>query len=260
MGRGDDGIEFKLTPDDKKTAIKLSLDNLVQIDTAEITEQQKDIYIMKLDKKEITIIAREPVGVFRAAQTLRKSLPVVKSDAKSIELPFVEIQDEPRFEYRGVLLDCGRHFFTVDFIKQFIDVMALHGSNQFHSHLTEGQGWRFEVKAYPTLATRGSVRAETVICPGNSGIYDGVPYGGYYTQDECREVVRYVAENQLQSYINREVEAFMKERGRDIIDWDEILDDGLSGSSIVMSWRGIKGRIAAARQRHRIIMSPNVYR
>lgn len=73
-------------------------------------------------------------------------------------------------------------------------------------------------------------------------------------------MVRYVAENQLQSYINREVEAFMKERGRDIIDWDEILDGGLSGSSIVMSWRGIKGRIAAARQRHRIIMSPNVYR
>lgn len=362
------GIELKLTPNDKKAAIKFSLDCQVKIDGAEITEQQKEAYIIKVEKKGVSIIAREPVGLFRAAQTLRKSLPVVKGDVKPIELPFVEIKDEPRFEYRGVLLDCGRHYFSVDFIKKFIDVMALHGSNQFHWHLTEDQGWRFEVKAYPTLATQGSVRAETVIGPGNSGIYDGVPYGGYYTQDDCREVVRYAAEryvnvvpeidlpghmqsalhvfphlgctggpypvrtywgvsrevlcggnpetltflktvlgelcdvfpskiihiggdecpkhrwkncpkcqakikelglksndkhtaeNQLQSYINREVEAFMKERGRDIIDWDEILDDGLSGSSIVMSWRGIKGRIAAARQRHRIIMSPNVYR
>lgn len=361
------GIELKLTPDDKKAAIKFSLDYPVKIDAAEITEQQKETYIIKVEKKGVSIIAREPVGLFRAAQTLRKSLPVVKGDVKPIELPFAEIKDEPRFEYRGVLLDCGRHYFSVDFIKKFIDVMALHGSNQFHWHLTEDQGWRFEVKAYPTLATQGSVRAETVIGPGNSGIYDGVPYGGYYTQEECREVVRYAAEryvnvvpeidlpghmqsalhvfphlgctggpypvrtywgvsrevlcggnpetltflktvlgelcdvfpskiihiggdecpkhrwkdcpkcqakikelglksndkhtaeNQLQSYINREVEAFMKERGRDIIGWDEILEGGLSGRSIVMSWRGIKGGIAAARQGHRVIMSPNVY-
>ncbi len=361
------GIELKLAPGDKKAAIKFSLDYPVKIDASEITEQQREAYIIKVDKKGVSIIAREPVGLFRAAQTLRKSLPVVKGGAEQVELPFVEIQDEPRFEYRGVLLDCGRHYFSVDFIKKFIDVMALHGSNQFHWHLTEDQGWRFEVKAYPTLATQGSVRAETVIGPGNSGIYDGVPYGGYYTQDECREVVRYAAEryvnvvpeidlpghmqsvlhvfphlgctggpypvrtywgvsrevlcggnpetltflktvlgelcevfpskiihiggdecpknrwkdcpkcqakikelglksdgnhtaeNQLQSYINREVEAFMKERGRDIVGWDEILEGGLSGRSIVMSWRGIKGGIAAARQGHRVIMSPNVY-
>ena len=365
------GIKLKLTPDDKKAAIRMVLEAPTKSKKGEaeatLTEQQQEAYTIKVDKKGVTIQARKPVGLFRAAQTLRKALPVVKEKAQQVELPYAQISDEPRFEYRGVLLDCGRHYFTVEFIKQFLDVMALHGSNQFHWHLTEDQGWRFEVKAYPGLAPQGSVRAETVIGPGNSGVYDGVPYGGYYTQDECREIVRYAAEryinvvpeidlpghmqgalhvfphlgctggpypvrtywgvsrevlcggnpetltflktvlgelcdvfpskyihiggdecpknrwkecakcqakikelglknngkhsaeNQLQSYINREVEAFMKERGRDIIGWDEILEGGLSGSSIVMSWRGTKGGIAAARQGHRVIMSPNVY-
>ena len=362
------GISLKLTPTDKKAAIRLSLDYKEAKDEAEaeLTEQQKEAYIIKVDKKGISISASRPIGLFRAAQTLRKSLPIVKN-ADKVELPYAEIFDEPRFEYRGVLLDCGRHYFTVEFIKKFLDVMALHGSNQFHWHLTEDQGWRFEVKAYPSLAPLGSVRAETVIGPGNSGVYDGTPYGGYYTQEECREIVRYAAEryinvvpeidlpghmqsalhvfphlgctggpypvrtywgvsrevlcggnpetmtflktvlgelcdvfpskyihiggdecpkhrwqkcptcqakikelglkndgkhtpeNQLQSYINREVETFMKERGRAIIGWDEILEGGLSGESIIMSWRGIKGGIAAARQGHRVIMSPNVY-
>ena len=114
-----------------------------------------------------------------------------------VELPFVTIADEPRFSYRGVHLDCARHFFPVDVVKQFLDLLALHGCNQFHWHLTDDQGWRFEVKALPELAKKGSVREQTVIGP-NSGIYDGQPYGGYYTQDECREIVRYAAER----YIN----------------------------------------------------------
>ena len=362
------GITLKLAPGDKKAAVRMSLDYPKAKGEVEsdLTEQQKEAYMIKVDKKGIAIIARQPIGLFRAAQTLRKSLPIVKN-ADKVELPYAEILDEPRFEYRGVLLDCGRHYFTVEFIKKFLDVMALHGSNQFHWHLTEDQGWRFEVKAYPSLAQKGSVRAETVIGPGNSGIYNGTPYGGYYTQEECREVVRYAAEryinvvpeidlpghmqsalhvfphlgctggpypvrtywgvsrevlcggnpetltflktvlgelcdvfpskyihiggdecpkhrwqkcptcqakikelglkndgkhtpeNQLQSYINREVESFMKERGRAIIGWDEILEGGLSGESIIMSWRGTKGGIAAARQGHRVIMSPNVY-
>ena len=362
------GITLKLAPGDKKAAVRMSLDYPKAKGEVEsdLTEQQKEAYMIKVDKKGIAIIARQPIGLFRAAQTLRKSLPVVKK-ANKVELPYAEILDEPRFEYRGVLLDCGRHYFTVEFIKKFLDVMALHGSNQFHWHLTEDQGWRFEVKAYPSLAQKGSVRAETVIGPGNSGIYNGTPYGGYYTQEECREVVRYAAEryinvvpeidlpghmqsalhvfphlgctggpypvrtywgvsrevlcggnpetltflktvlgelcdvfpskyihiggdecpkhrwqkcptcqakikelglkndgkhtpeNQLQSYINREVESFMKERGRAIIGWDEILEGGLSGESIIMSWRGTKGGIAAARQGHRVIMSPNVF-
>ena len=117
---------------------------------------------------------------------------------RRVDFPFVQIVDQPRFAYRGVLLDCARHFFDVSTIKQFLDAMALHGCNQFHWHLTDDQGWRFEVKALPELAKQGSVREQTVIGPGNMGIYDGVPYGGYYTQDDCREVVRYAAER----YIN----------------------------------------------------------
>lgn len=361
------GVKLELTPDDKKAAIRIGLDYPREKNASEFTKQQEEAYILTVGKQGLRIQARKPVGLFRAAQTLRKALPVVKGKTEHIQLPFAEIKDEPRFEYRGVLLDCGRHFFTVEFIKQFLDVMALHGSNQFHWHLTEDQGWRFEVKAYPSLAPLGSVRAETVIGPGNSGIYDGTPYGGYYTQEDCKEVVKYAseryinvvpeidlpghmqsalhvfphlgctggpypvrtywgvssevlcggnpetltflktvlgelcevfpseyihiggdecpknrwkkckkcqekikqlglktegkqtAENKLQSYINLEVENFLKEHGRHIIGWDEILEGGLSGESIVMSWRGIKGGIAAARQGHRVIMSPNVY-
>lgn len=353
------GIELNLTPNDKKAAVRMSLG----------AGLHEEAYILTVNKKGIHIQASDYAGLFRAAQTLRKSLPMVDAKKTGVSLPYVTINDHPRFEYRGVLLDCGRHFFSVDFIKKFLDVMALHGCNQFHWHLTEDQGWRFEVKAYPSLAPMGSVRKETVIGPYKSGVYDGVPYGGYYTQEDCREIVRYAAEryinvvpeidlpghmqsalhvfphlgctggpypvrttwgvskevlcggnpetlvflktvlgelcdvfpskyvhiggdecrkhrwhecpkcqakikelglvedgkhefskeHQLQSYINREIEAFMKERGRDIIGWDEILEGGLSGSSIVMSWRGIKGGVAAAREGHRVIMSPNVY-
>ena len=175
------GITLKLAPGDKKAAVRMSLDYPKAKGEVEsdLTEQQKEAYMIKVDKKGIAIIARQPIGLFRAAQTLRKSLPIIKN-ADKVELPYAEIFDEPRFEYRGVLLDCGRHYFTVEFIKKFLDVMALHGSNQFHWHLTEDQGWRFEVKAYPSLAQKGSVRAETVIGPGNSGIYNGTPYGIRY--------------------------------------------------------------------------------
>ena len=368
------GIKLALAPQDKKAAIRMTIGHpddkkLKKGEEApELTEQQKEAYVITVGKTGVDIQARYPVGLYRGAQTLRKSLPVVKN-AEQVELPYALIKDEPRFEYRGVLLDCGRHFFSVDVIKKFIDVMALHGSNQFHWHLTEDQGWRFEVKAYPSLAPLGSVREETQVGTVNAGIFDGTPYGGYYTQEDCREVVRYAAEryinvvpeidlpghtqsalhvfphlgctgkpmpvrtywgvsreilcggnpetmtflktvlgelcevfpskyihiggdevpkdrwnkcekcqakikelgikgdpghrfhaeHQLQSYINKEVEEFLAERGRSIIGWDEILEGGLSGNSIIMSWRGVKGGIAAARQGHRVIMSPNVY-
>ena len=364
------GIKLALTPNDKKASIRMSLGFASDKKLREgetLTEQQQEAYKINIDDNGILIEARNPVGLFRAAQTLRKAMPIVKNtkDVK-VEMPYAKIQDEPRFVYRGTLLDCGRHFFTVDVIKQMLDVMALHGCNQFHWHLTEDQGWRFEVKSLPNLALHGSVRQETTVGP-NVGIYDGIPYGGYYTQEQCRDVVRYAAEryinvvpeidlpghmqsalhvyphlgctggpypvrtywgvsrevlcggnpetmtflktvlgelcdvfpskiihiggdecpkdrwkacpkcqakikelglvsdgkrtaeNQLQSYINKEVEAFLAERGRDIIGWDEILEGGLSGKSIIMSWRGTKGGIEAAKQGHRVIMSPNVY-
>lgn len=370
------GIKLLTTPNDQKAAIRLVIGmnadsktkkNKKTEEPLELSEQQQEAYKIKVGAEGIAIYAHNPIGFYRAAQTLRKALPIVKEGAEAkVELPYVNIQDEPRFVYRGVLLDCARHFFSVEMIKEFLDVMALHGCNQFHWHLTDDQGWRFEVKSMPELALRGSVREQTTIGP-NVGIFDGVPHGGYYTQEECRDIVKYAAEryinvipeidlpghmqsalhvypelgctggpypvrtywgvsrevlcggnpktleflknvlkevcevfpskiihiggdecpkdrwkacptcqakikelglkddgkhspeNQLQSYINKEIEAFMAEQGRDIIGWDEILEGGLSGKSIVMSWRGTKGGAEAAKQGHRVIMSPNVF-
>ena len=367
------GIRLLLTPKDKKAAIRLQIGleadkkkkgKKAYSTKAPLTEQQLEAYELTVSTHAITLAGRQPVGIFRAAQTLRKSLSLVRTDA--VLFPFGVVKDEPRFSYRGVLLDCARHFFTVETIKQMLDVMALHGCNQFHWHLTEDQGWRFEVKALPELALKGSIREQTVIGP-NAGIYDGEPYGGYYTQDECREIVRYAAEryinvipeidlpghmqsalhvfpnlgctggpypvktewgvsrevlcagnpetmafiktvlgelcdvfpskfihiggdecpknrwkdcircqakirelglhddgkhtaeNQLQTWVNHEVEKFLLARGRNLIGWDETLEGGLTEGAVVMSWRGVKGGIEAARQGHRVIMSPNVF-
>lgn len=376
------GVELQLTAADKKAPVRLSLiapakKSKKSKQPVELTEQQKESYMLTVGKEGILISAYEPAGLFRAAETLRKSLPIVKG--QSVELPYVLITDQPRFSYRGVLLDCGRHFFSVEFIKQFLDAMALHGCNQFHWHLTEDQGWRFEVKAYPDLAKKGSVREKSIIASSKVRLYDNIPYGGYYTQDECRDIVRYAAEryinvvpeidmpghmqsalhvfpnlgctggpypvathwgvmrevlcggnpetlnflktvfgelcdvfpspyihiggdecpkerwkkcpkcqakikelgltddpkdtgeggrgsqdgrsaeNKLQTYINHEIEQFLASRGRSLIGWDEILAGGLTDNAIVMSWRGTKGGIAAAKQNHRVIMSPNVF-
>lgn len=189
------GIRLQLTPNSKKAAIQLHLSVLP-------TEPQKEAYSITIHKKGIDIKASEPVGIFRAIQTLRKSLPVYSlftshPSPVTIHLPYTTIHDAPRFSYRGVHLDCARHFFTVDVIKRYLDLLALHGCNQFHWHLTDDQGWRFEVKALPDLAQKGSIRQQTVI-GRNTGVFDGQPYGGYYTQEDCREIVRYAAER----YIN----------------------------------------------------------
>ena len=379
------GMRLILTPSDKNALIRLSLiapakKSKKDKEPASLTEQQKESYTLKVDNNGIDISAYEPVGLFRAAETLRKCMPIVK-ETKGIEMAYATITDQPRFSYRGVLLDCGRHFFSVEFIKQFLDVMAIHGCNQFHWHLSEDQGWRFEVKALPDLAVKGSVREKSIIAPSKVRLYDNIPYGGYYTQDECRDVVRYAAEryinvvpeidmpghmqsalhvfpnlgctggpfpvapywgvmrevlcggnpqtleflktvfgeicdvfpskfihiggdecpkerwqkcpqcqakikelgltdesnvkvegdggrgsqdgrspeNKLQSYINQEIEQFLASKGRSLIGWDEILAGGLTEDAIVMSWRGTKGGVAAAKQKHRVIMSPNVY-
>ena len=149
-----------------------------------------EAYRLTVGTEGITIEGTTEEAIFRGIQTLRKAIDTKGGD--QIDLPYVTIEDEPRFTYRGVHFDTARHYFSVDFIKQFLDVMALHGCNQFHWHITEDQGWRFEVKSMPELAKRGSVRAQTVI-GRNTGLYDGREYGGYYTQQECREIVAYAA-------------------------------------------------------------------
>lgn len=158
------------------------------------TIKNKEGFTVKVDAQGISISGGSEAGVFYGIQMLRKSLPVT---TEPIVLPYATVTDTPRFEYRGMMLDCSRHFFPVEFIKKYIDILALHGENNFHWHLTDDQGWRFEVKRYPLLTEIGSKRAQTVI-GHNTGIFDGTPYGGYYTQAQCREIVEYAKKR----YIN----------------------------------------------------------
>ena len=195
------GIKLQKAPTDKKAPIQVAIAAPAKAkkgkkaQTVEAAPEVDESYTIDVDKKGLRISAKQPVGLFRAFVTLRKSLPIQKT--ASVELPYVSIQDSPRFGYRGMMLDCARHYFPLETVKQYIDVMALHGCNQFHWHLTEDQGWRFEVKSLPRLAKEGSIRQRTVV-GRNSGVYDNTPYGGYYTQEDCREIVNYAAER----YIN----------------------------------------------------------
>ena len=138
-------------------------------------------------------------GAFYALQTLLQLLPEEIFSEKRCngvkwEVPCCSIEDKPRFQWRGMHLDCCLHFFDIPFLKRYIDIMALHKVNRFHWHLTEDQGWRLEIKKYPLLTEKGQWRKETVIGSLSSGIYDGIPHGGFYTQEEVRDLVQYAAE------------------------------------------------------------------
>lgn len=170
-----------------QNAIILGLNNAIA---------QKEGYELKVTSQQITIDGQTANGVFYGIQTLRKSIPATTGGAE-VKLPATEINDYPRFAYRGMHLDVGRHFFPVEFVKEYIDLLALHNMNTFHWHLTEDQGWRIEIKKYPKLTEIGSQRSETVI-GHNSGKYDGTPYGGFYTQEQIKEVVAYAQER----YVN----------------------------------------------------------
>lgn len=326
--------------------------------------ENPESYQLKVDGDGITITGPTEAGVFYGIQSLRKSLPVAVG--ADIAMPAVEINDSPRFGYRGAHFDTSRHFFTVDEVKTYIDMMALHNMNRFHWHITEDQGWRLEIKKYPKLTEIGANRTETVI-GRNSGEYDGKPYGGFYTQEQAKEIVAYAAERyitvipeidlpghmqaalaaypelgctggpyevwrqwgvsedvlcagndqvlkfledvygelieifpseyihvggdecpkvrwekcpkcqarikalglksddkhskeeRLQSFVINHIEKFLNDHGRQIIGWDEILEGGLAPNATVMSWRGEKGGIEAAKQKHDVIMTPNTY-
>ena len=161
-----------------------------------VVEPNEEAYTLTVTAKGVAISGQTAAAVFRGVQTLRKSLPIVKESGSQIALPAVVIQDEPRFAYRGMHLDCSRHYFPVEFVKRFIDLIALHGMNKFHWHITDDQGWRFESKKYPKLTSIGGWRSGTVV-GRNSGIDDGIRHGGFYTQEECRDIVRYAADRHI---------------------------------------------------------------
>ncbi len=159
-------------------------------------------YTLEVTSKKILLKSPTAEGLFRGTQTIRQLLPPQvesMSDTNNIKdftVPECIIKDEPRFRYRGMHLDVCRHMFSVDEIKRYIDVMALNKFNTFHWHLTEDQGWRIEINTYPDLTAKGSVRKQTLI--GHGGVspekYDGTPYGGFYTQEEVRDIVRYASD------------------------------------------------------------------
>ena len=155
----------------------------------------KEGYVLTTTPEGISINGQTENGVFYGIQTLRKSIPAEAKGA-TILIPAGEIKDEPRFSYRGMHLDVGRHFFPKEFIKKYIDLLALHNMNTFHWHLTEDQGWRIEIKKYPKLTEIGSQRSRTVIGK-NTQEYDNTPYGGFYTQEEAKEIVKYAQERYI---------------------------------------------------------------
>ena len=356
-------------------AIQLKLDTSILEDEG---------YTVSVTSQKIIVAGKTAKGVFYGIQTLRQLLPTAKVSTKNFTIPAVKIQDYPRFSYRGMHLDVGRHIFPLDFIKKYIDLIAMHKMNTFHWHLTEDQGWRIEIKKYPKLTEIGSKRYGTIKGrfhkeAGN----DETEYGGFYTQEEIMEVVKYakerhvsiipeielpghasaaiasypflscfpneptfvtnnmgskagklaqangtpkivqetwgvfddvfcagnektfeflenvlneviplfpseyihiggdecpksnwkrcsncqkrIQENQLadehelQSYFIQRIEKYLNAKGKKIIGWDEILEGGLAPNATVMSWRGEKGGIEAAKQHHDVIMTPGTH-
>lgn len=365
-----DNAEFLVDYAEKQTGVKLTSHAGMPVDgaiclTLDLSDDNAEAYKLIVNDKRVCISGASEAGVFYGIQTLRKSLPVAQDI--NVNLSAVEIYDKPRFAYRGAMLDVARHFYTVDEVKTFIDMLALHNINRFHWHLTDDQGWRIEIKKYPKLMSVASERKETVVGRWYSGIYDGKPYGGYYTQDELRDVIDYAAkrhitiipevdlpghmqaaltaypelgctggpyevrtiwgvsqdvlcvgndftlqfvkdvlsevadifpseyihiggdecpkvrwekcpkcqerikslglksdakhtkEQRLQSYMIQEAAKYLKEKGKRIIGWTEILEGGLVPNATLMSWIGESGGIEAAHQHHDVIMTPNTY-
>jgi hexosaminidase len=171
---------------------------LLQIDDA---IENPEGYAVEVSYDKITVTGKTSKGVFYGIQTLRQLMPAAaeKGDGSIQELtiPAVSIKDSPRYVYRGMHLDVARHFFPVEFVKRYIDLIAMHKMNTFHWHLTEDQGWRIEIKKYPKLTEIGAYRHGTIIDhhPGTGN--DNIRYGGFYTQEEVKDIVKYATERHV---------------------------------------------------------------
>ena len=315
---------------------------------------EEDSYELNIRKNRITIFGKG-AGVFYGFQTL---LQLIRQNSDlSLFIPCCEIKDEPRYSWRGMHLDVSRHFFPKEFIKKYIDLMALYKMNTFHWHLTDDQGWRIEIKKYPLLTKVGAWRNGSMIGDYKAMQFDSIRYGGFYSQDDIREIVSYATkrhvtivpeiempghsmaalasypglsctggpfeagkswgvyddvfcpkeetfrflknvlsevctlfpgeyihiggdecpkirwkncshcqalmkklklkdENQLQRYFTNRIGKILKSKGKRFIGWDEILEKGLHQDAAIMSWRGTEGGIAAAKQKHSVVMTP----
>ncbi len=360
-----DSVSGYMTKPHTGDVLKKSLTNVILFSIVKDVALGEEGYRLTVDKEIVSVSANTAKGLFYGVQSLFQLLPPQimspsKVEGVSWKMEGVKIMDKPRFGYRGMHLDVGRHFMPAEFVKKYIDILAMFKMNTFHWHLTEDQGWRIEIKQYPKLTSMGSMRAETVVGhAGNSNKYDGIPHGGFYTQEQIKDIVAYASqrfitiipeiempghsvaaltgypqlsctggpfkvvttfgvfddifcagndstfvflqnvldevmelfpskyihiggdeapkarwhncpkcqarmkaeglkdEHELQSYFIKRIEKYVVSKGRRIIGWDEILEGGLAPEATVMSWRGMEGGIAAARDNHDVIMSAN---
>lgn len=354
--------EFLRNYIEKGSDIELDTNNDIQF-IHDKTIENNEGYKLNIEPYQITISAKTDQGAFYAVQTLRQLLPPefenssISEEKTSIQC--MTITDAPQFQYRGMHLDVARHMFSVDFIKTYIDALALLKMNTFHWHLTDDQGWRIEIKKYPKLQEVAAYRKETLIghYSDQPHQFDGKRYGGFYTQDDIKAIVAYAKsrhvtvipeielpghaqaaiaaypylgcsgeqievatkwgvfepiycskdetfefledvldevvalfpseyihiggdeapktkwktceacqnqitsegikdEHELQNYFITRIETYLNSKGKQIIGWDEILEGGLAPNATVMSWRGTKGAIEAAKQKHNVVMTP----
>ncbi|MGZ8557198.1 MAG: beta-N-acetylhexosaminidase [Chitinophagaceae bacterium] len=192
------GLEIEV----KETDNDSNADNAIYFTTTAVEDSLgKEGYQLSVSNKSVIVKAKEAAGLFYGLQTIYQLLPADIESSTLVEniswqIPGVEITDVPRFKWRGQHLDVCRHFFSLDFIKKYIDNMAMHKLNYFHWHLTEDQGWRLEIKKYPKLTEVGAWRKETLIghVKDKPHKFDGKRYGGFYTQEEAKEIVQYAKE------------------------------------------------------------------
>ncbi len=165
-------------------------------------ENSSDYYTLNSSKNGIKITASQERGLFYALQSLIQIIEKSEgqNNKSNLTIPYINIEDDSRFKYRGLHLDVSRHFFPVSFIKNYIDMMAKYKYNYFHWHLTDDQGWRIEIKQFPELTQTGGYRKSTLIghYSDSPAKYDSTEYGGYYTQDEIREVIKYAADRYIE--------------------------------------------------------------
>ena len=188
------GFKLNIGKQKNKSYIRLNTKKFIKA-------PDKDAYSLIVTENGVTIDGDTYEGTFYGMQTLIQLLPVDSSQLKTssykLDIPFVTIQDYPRFAYRGMHLDVSRHFFPVSFVKKYIDYLALHKMNYFHWHLTDDQGWRIEIKKYPELTEIGAWRNGTIIgrYPGTGN--DNEHYGGFYTQNEVKDIVKYATDRHI---------------------------------------------------------------
>ncbi len=189
------GLPLPVQGRTRDNAIRLKLD-------ATLSALGPEGYTLDATATGVEIRASKPAGIFYGIQSLRQLLPASlygsKPSLEEFSVPFVHIEDKPRFGWRGAMLDTGRHFMPKEFLFRFVDELALHKLNSLHLHLTEDQGWRIEIKRYPKLTSVGAWRKESMAGHYREHRYDGTPHGGFYTQDDLKELVKYAADR----YVN----------------------------------------------------------